>query len=80
MATNYRMPTKAPTRKLQAGGLAGAISAPLTTLIIYVLQEVTGQPLPAEVAGALGTIITLIAVLLTAYYTAPGAADVPIPE
>lgn len=72
-----RMPTAAPTRKLQAGGLAGAISAPFSTLTIYLVQQLTGQPLPGEVAGAIGTIITMIAVLVTAYMAQPGLADIP---
>jgi hypothetical protein len=74
-----KMPTARPTRKLTAGGMAGAISAPFTVLTIYTLEQATGQPLPGEVAGAIGTIITMIAVLLTAYLTSPSPLDTPIP-
>ena len=54
-----RMPTSKPTRKLQAGGLAGAISAPFTTVLIYVVEKIINEPLPGEVAGAIGSIIAI---------------------
>lgn len=75
-----RMPSARPTRKLQAGGLAGAISAPFTTVLIYIVEQIIGEPLPGEVAGAIGSIIAIIAVLVAAYVTAPSLADTPVAE
>jgi len=75
-----RMPTSKPTRKLQAGGLAGAISAPSTTVLIYVVEKIINEPLPGEVAGAIGSIIAIVAVLVAAYVTAPSLDDTPVAE
>lgn len=52
-------PTAAPTRKVGAGAIGGAIAV----VLIYAFQELTRVTLPAEVAGA----VTLIVSFMTSY-------------
>lgn len=49
------IPTSAaPVRKVAAAGLGGAA----TTLILYIAKHYAGIELPADVAGAVTTIVT----------------------
>lgn len=57
--TLVEQPTAAPTRKVAAGGIGGAIAI----VLIYAFQTATSIVLPAEVAGA----VTLIVSFLTSY-------------
>lgn len=52
MAT-FNQPTPAPTRKVAAGGIAGAVSI----ILVYLLKQVFNVDLPAEVASSLTLII-----------------------
>jgi hypothetical protein len=59
----------APTRKVTYGGLAGAISFVVLFIINhYMLKD---NPLPAEVGGAISTIITFV----VAYLVPPAASE-----
>lgn len=48
MATTVEQPTAAPTRKVAASGIAGAVSI----VLVFVLQMVLGIEIPAEVASS----------------------------
>ncbi|MBP9898914.1 MAG: hypothetical protein KBF28_11115 [Gemmatimonadales bacterium] len=52
----------------------------MTTVLIFVIEKIINEPLPGEVAGAIGSIIAIIAVLVAAYVAAPSLADTPVPE
>lgn len=52
-------PTAAPTRKVAAGGVGGALSI----VVIYAFQGLTGVQLPAEVSSA----VTLLVTFATSY-------------
>lgn len=66
-----RQASSIPTRKVFAGGLAGAI----TLIAVWVLNDFDllpkGQDIPGEVASALTTIITF----LLSYFTPPLERD-----
>lgn len=55
MAT-VNQPTPAPTRKVAATGIAGAVSV----VLIYVLQVLFNINIPAEVASAITLILSFI--------------------
>jgi lipopolysaccharide export LptBFGC system permease protein LptF len=60
-------PRRAPTRKVAAGGVAGALSA----IIVYVLNQYvipSAKQIPPEMASLLTTVISFI----TGYWTKPG--------
>jgi len=64
------LPKRAPTRKVAAGGLAGALSA----VIVYVLNQYvvpSEKPIPAEIASLLTTILSFV----TGYVTKAGLND-----
>ena len=44
-----------PTRKVTAGALAGALSV----LVVWAVKQIAGTEIPAEVASALTTILSL---------------------
>ena len=64
--------TAAPTRKVVAGGIAGSISIILVWALNATLFK--GNPMPAEVAAALTTVLSSVA----AYFTRPHDRDIPV--
>lgn len=60
MSNLVDQPTAAPTRKVAAGGIGGALSI----VLIYIIQVVFTVELPAEVASA----VTLIVSFLASYF------------
>lgn len=59
-----------PTQKVISGAVAGALSA----ILVYILNTfvlTNGQSIPAEIASALTTLLTL----LVSYMVPPGAGD-----
>lgn len=57
----------APVRKVAAGGIGGAIS----TILVWIIQQWMRQPIPAEVAAAITTVI----VFMVGYLTPAGAGE-----
>lgn len=49
-------PTSAPTAKVAAAGIGGSISI----VVVYLIQELFGVVIPAEVASALTAIISFV--------------------
>lgn len=62
-----RMATSKPTRKVQAGGLAAAV----TIIIVWSLRQFAGVEVPVEVGMAITTVVSL----LTQYIVPPAAQD-----
>jgi len=62
-----RMSTNVPTSKVQAVGLAAA----LTTIVVWLVQTLAHVDMPTEVAMAVQAVI----VVLVGYLTPPGARD-----
>lgn len=60
MSNGKRRP-EAGTRKLAAGGLAGAIA----TVLVWLITVTTGVEIPSEVSTAIGTILTVLGVYST---------------
>lgn len=56
MAETVEQPTAAPTRKVTAAGLGGA----LTVIIVFVINSL-GTEVPGEVASAITTVVTFLA-------------------
>ncbi len=52
--TTIEQPTPAPTRKVAAGGIAGAVSI----VLLYIVQQVFNITVPAEVASAITLILS----------------------
>lgn len=68
VSTRHGRPTAAPARKVTAGG----ISVPLSMVLVYVLDRyVLPEPLPVEIATAVGGIVAV----LVAYFTPPGDGE-----
>jgi H+/Cl- antiporter ClcA len=63
------MPTAVPVRKVMAGGVAGAA----TTLVVYLLNHsiLKSDPIPAEVATAITTLLTF----MVSYLIPPAASE-----
>jgi hypothetical protein len=64
------MPRKPAKRKQLANigygkTIASVLGGAITTIAVFVAQQEMGHPLPAEVSGALQTIITTLAVYFT---------------
>ena len=69
-ATAFKQAFPAPTRKVLAGGIAGAITVVLVWLLnAFILPKQT--QLPPEIASALTTIISFI----VAYFVPPSSSD-----
>lgn len=62
-----RMSTSVPTSKMQAVGLAAAI----TTIVVWLVRTLAHVDMPTEVAMAVQAVI----VVLVGYATPPGARD-----
>jgi hypothetical protein len=67
---SLKTPTAAPTQKVTAGGVAGAVSF----IVIAVLQHYLNRPIDATTAS----IITAAVSFLVAYVVPPSARDVPV--
>jgi hypothetical protein len=66
-------PSSAPTNKAVAATGASAFGAAVAILILYALDK--DNHLPAEVRGAITTIVTAILTALAAYYVPPGSGE-----
>lgn len=76
-----KMQTAKPTRKLIAGGISGlTIGSAVTTIVVYLIETMSGQLLPNTIQTAIGTLITTAAVVGVGYLTSPSDADVPVEE
>ena len=67
---SIQSPSAAPTRKVTAGGLAGA----LTVILIWVLSAGFKVNIPPEVASA----ITVVFSFIVSYFVPPAASDVVV--
>lgn len=65
--TTPRMSTNVPTSKVQAVGLAAA----LTTIVVWLVKTLAHVDMPTDVAMAVQGVI----VVLVGYLTPPGARD-----
>lgn len=52
--TKVNQPTAAPTAKVAASGVAGAVSI----ILVYLIQQVFATEIPAEVASSLTVVIS----------------------
>jgi putative flippase GtrA len=55
--TKLRKSNKLPSRKVTAGGLAGALSI----IVVWIVNQSTGTNIPPQVASAITTILTFLA-------------------
>lgn len=69
-ATTLKMPTAAPTRKVAAGGVGGAVSV----IVIACLQYFAKLNIDPTLASA----ITIVVSFAISYIIPPSASDVPI--
>jgi uncharacterized membrane protein YdbT with pleckstrin-like domain len=68
MATS---PSKIPVRKVLVGaGAGGAIGTPLAVIFVW-LMGTFGHPIPAEVAGAISSLITVAVSFIASYIVPP---------
>ena len=63
--------TSAPTRKVAAGGLGGAVSVIVIAIIRYTLHT--------DIDPILASAITTVVSFGVAYFVPPGASDTPVP-
>ena len=68
--TRFKLATKAPARKVTAGGVAGAVG----TVVVFVLNQFLPDPVPPEVAAALTVLLSFAA----SYWASPAATDQPV--
>jgi hypothetical protein len=66
-----KSPTVAPTQKVAAGGLGGAVSV----IVIAILQHYAKLDIDPTLASAITTIVSF----LVAYIVPPSSRDTPIP-
>lgn len=69
--TPLKMASAAPTRKVAAGGLGGAISV----IVIAVVHSAFHVDIDPTVASA----ITIVVSFLLGYFVPPAATDTPVP-
>ena len=62
-----RMVTQTPTRKV----VSSSLSAPISILLIWVVETTTGIDIPPSVEAA----ILMILVFVTGYFTPPSSLD-----
>jgi hypothetical protein len=68
---SYRQQDAVPTRKVLAGGLAGA----LTTIVVFILNSyVIGQGVP-KITGDIGAALTTVLSFLISYLVPPASKD-----
>ena len=71
-----KMQSAQPTRKTVAGAGGGVgFGAAVTTLVLYGLEQLSGQPVPTVVAASVAIIVTAVSGALTAYFTRPSESD-----
>jgi hypothetical protein len=66
-------PSSAPTNKAVAATGASAFGAAVAILVLYFLDK--DNHLPAEVRGAITTIVTAILTACAAYFVPPGSGE-----
>lgn len=62
MTNLVSQPNKLPTRKVAA---AATVGLPAGVLIAWALEQLLGQPVPAEIASAIGTLCSFAAAYMT---------------
>jgi hypothetical protein len=67
-------PTPMPTRKVLAGGLAGAVAFMIVVIWNRLFPE---SPIPADYATAIAGAVVYIATILTQYFVRNRATDIP---
>ena len=76
-----KMQSAQPTRKTLAGAGGGlTFGGAVTTLLLYGLEQLNGEPVPTLVAAAVGIVVTAVSGFATAYFTRPAASDKVVPE
>lgn len=68
----YNQPTSAPTPKMAAVGISGAI----TVVLVYLVEALLDIEMPAEVASALTIIVGFVAGYMTKDQKPPVAAQI----
>jgi hypothetical protein len=65
----------APTNKAVAATGGTAVGGAIATIVIHVLNGITGGDISADLASAITTLVGVIVAGGAAYYTPPGARD-----
>lgn len=72
-------PSKLPTKKVAFGAAAGgAIGTPVSVILVYLLGSF-GHPLPADVAAAISSLITISISFAASYIIPPEEPPQPTP-
>ncbi len=67
--------TNVPTNKTLAATGGSVVGSAISTIVIYVINQHSTTPLPAEVSGAITVLVTAIVTFIAGYFTPHGAKE-----